>query len=106
LAQIVKTLDLDIQRQERLFAVSKSTLHRLAKERKRLNPAISDRIARLMRIYAEVMELFDDSEDAKRWLYQPHRILRGSAPIDLLDTDAGTLEVEDMLNGLRYGVYS
>jgi uncharacterized protein (DUF2384 family) len=66
LVKVVKTLDLDIRRQTQLFAVSRSTLHRLAKERKRLNPSISDRIARLMRIYAEIMELFEVPEDANR----------------------------------------
>jgi uncharacterized protein (DUF2384 family) len=39
-------------------------------------------------------------------LRRPNRSLNGRAPIDLLDTDAGTQQVAELLDRIEYGVYS
>ncbi|WP_310428971.1 MbcA/ParS/Xre antitoxin family protein [Chamaesiphon sp. VAR_48_metabat_135_sub] len=37
---------------------------------------------------------------------RPNRGLNASAPVDLLDTDAGTEQVLKLLDQIEYGVYS
>jgi putative toxin-antitoxin system antitoxin component (TIGR02293 family) len=71
-----------------------------------LTPAESDRTVRLAQVYATAVETFGDSEKAVSWLKTPNRILRGSRPIDQLDTDPGVREVEEVLGRIAYGVYS
>ena len=45
-------------------------------------------------------------ETARDWLKKPNRALAGKTPIELLDTDAGTQQVYQLLNKIEYGVYS
>jgi len=48
--------------------------------------------------------VFGTEEKASTWLTRPHRILEGTSPIELLDTDLGTQAVEAMLGRLEHGV--
>lgn len=52
------------------------------------------------------VEVFGDLEVARTWLERPNRVLQGSTPLELLDTDAGVERVTQMLNRIEYGVYS
>ncbi len=66
----------------------------------------SQKIARFARIMALSIEVFEDSQIASQWLERPNRALGGIKPIDLLDTDEGAHEVENVLRRLEHGVYS
>jgi putative toxin-antitoxin system antitoxin component (TIGR02293 family) len=52
------------------------------------------------------VDVFGDLEVARTWLEHPNRVLKGSAPLELLDTDAGVEQVTQVLNRIEYGVYS
>jgi len=71
-----------------------------------LTPSESDRTARMARTYATAVEMLGDRKKAILWLATPNRALGGDAPFDLLDTDLGAREVEDLLGRIAYGVYS
>lgn len=81
------------------------TLARRKKER-RLHPDESDRLFRLARIAAQASEVLGSTEKAARWLQKPNRALGGRVPLALLDTDAGTREVEEVLGRIEHGVVS
>lgn len=89
-----------------LLGTSERTLDRLQKEDKPLNATRSDRLYRLARVAARAIQVFENEETARKWLKRPNRALAGVAPIELLDTDAGTEEIVDLLNRIEYGVYS
>ena len=85
---------------------SRRTLMRKKKERAKLSPAESDRLARVVRIIARAEEALGDREKAHRWLRKANRALSGQRPIDLLDSDAGTRMVERILGRIEHGIYS
>jgi putative toxin-antitoxin system antitoxin component (TIGR02293 family) len=82
------------------------TLTRRLSRHSRLTAAESDRTVRLARVYAMAVEMIGDSSKASKWLRTPNRALGGEIPIDQLDTDLGTREVENILGRIAYGVYS
>jgi putative toxin-antitoxin system antitoxin component (TIGR02293 family) len=61
---------------------------------------------RLARVAAQAQNVFESADPAMIWLKRPNRALAGHAPIDLLDTDAGTEQVVELLDRIEYGVYS
>jgi putative toxin-antitoxin system antitoxin component (TIGR02293 family) len=88
------------------IGTSVRTIVRLQKEHKPLNPTWSDRLYRLARIAAQAETVLENSQTATDWLKRPNRALNGRAPVDLLDTDAGTQQVAELLDRIEYGVYS
>lgn len=85
---------------------SRRTLMRKKRERTRLSPAESDRLARVVRIITRAEEALGDREKAHRWLRKTNRALAGKRPLDLLDSDAGTRMVERILGRIEHGIYS
>jgi putative toxin-antitoxin system antitoxin component (TIGR02293 family) len=82
-------------------------LQRLAKQRApRLTPAQSDRLYRLARLVALAEEVFEDRERAHSWLRQAQRGLGGRVPLELMRTEVGAREIEDLLGRIEYGVFS
>jgi putative toxin-antitoxin system antitoxin component (TIGR02293 family) len=90
----------------KVVGTSVRTIVRLQKEHKPLNATWSDRLYRLARVAAQAQDVLESSETATSWLKRPNRALEGNAPIDLLDTDAGTEQVMELLGRIEYGVYS
>jgi putative toxin-antitoxin system antitoxin component (TIGR02293 family) len=90
----------------KVVGTSLRTIVRLQKEQKPLNATWSDRLYRLARVAALAQDVFESSETATNWLKRPNRALSGQSPIDLLDTDAGTEQVVELLDRIEYGVYS
>lgn len=106
LERVTQALDVNVVSLSNFMAISERTLARRRKARKRLRPEESDRVYRLARILARATEVFSGSEKASRWLSRPNRALGGETPLSLLDTDAGTQEVEAVLGRIEDGVYS
>lgn len=73
---------------------------------RRLRPADSDRLFRLVRILAETADVLGSEEKASRWLQSPNRALGGQTPLSLLDTDPGAQQVEEVLGRIEHGVFS
>jgi uncharacterized protein YPO0396 len=60
----------------------------------------------LSKIYAHALEVFDNSTTVWSWLNRPNRALGGAVPLELLETDSGTEQVDTILGRIEYGVYS
>lgn len=89
------------------LGVSTKTLQRQARAAdSRLKPAQSDRLYRLARVAAFAEEVLEDRERAHRWLREPQRGLGNRVPLELLGSEAGAREVEDLLGRIEYGVFS
>jgi putative toxin-antitoxin system antitoxin component (TIGR02293 family) len=90
----------------RTLGIPQRTMTRRRSQRTRLTAAESDRAVRLARVYAIAVEMIGEEEKAVQWLSTPNRALGGERPLDQLDTDVGTRQVEDILGRIAYGVYS
>ena len=90
----------------KVVGTSVQTIVRLQKEDKPLNATWSDRLYRLARVAAQAQNVFESAQTATSWLKRPNRGVNGHAPVDLLDTDAGTQQVVELLDRIEYGVYS
>lgn len=104
--QVVDRYDLDLDYLSAILGTSKRTLARRAQRGETLSPVESDRLIRFLRIAAHAEEVFESREKAIAWLKADNRALGGQAPMDLLDTDAGTEQVDKVLTRIDYGVYS
>jgi putative toxin-antitoxin system antitoxin component (TIGR02293 family) len=95
---------------DKMFAsfleISPRTLARLKQKRSRLSMSASDRLFRLARIVSLAIEALEDKEQALSWLDKPQVGLGGRRPFDLIRTEAGAREVEDLLGRIEYGVVS
>lgn len=76
------------------------------KQERRLSPGESDRLFRVVRIAVQAAEVLGGREEASRWLHTQNRALGGQTPLELLDTDLGSRQVEDVLGRIEHGVYS
>jgi len=77
-----------------------------SKERMRLTPEQSDRLARFARLLSMAEETFGSMEKARTWLERPNRALGGKKPIELVRRSSGSLLVEQALGRLAHGVYT
>ena len=107
LERVSETLDCSEQRVADLVGVSSRTLARRKREKAGvLEPEASDRLFRLAGVLARAESVLGDLSKASRWLRAVNRALGGEAPLDLLDTDVGTREVEAVLGRIEHGVFS
>jgi putative toxin-antitoxin system antitoxin component (TIGR02293 family) len=93
-------------------AEQKRLMHRIVPEatfkrrRDRLSAAESERTERMARVVANVEYVWDDREDARRFLTAPHPALRGKSPIDAAMTELGARQVEEILGKIFHGIPS
>ncbi len=87
---------------DRLVLPRKTLAHR--RTMGRLSPEQSDRLLRIVRVLDAADQTFVSSGKAMLWLRRPTAPLGGHAPIDLLDTDIGTREVERLLARIAHGI--
>jgi putative toxin-antitoxin system antitoxin component (TIGR02293 family) len=78
------------------------TIARRKKEQK-LQADESDRLLRLARVGAQAAATLGSLEKAVQWLRRPNRALGNRAPLDLIDSDIGTRQVEEVLGRIEYG---
>lgn len=86
------------------LGISLRTLQRKRNSRERLSITEGDRLYRMARIFALTISVLEDEEMAKRWLHRPQRGLGGRVPIEVIQTEAGGQEVEDLLEKIEFGV--
>jgi putative toxin-antitoxin system antitoxin component (TIGR02293 family) len=60
----------------------------------------------LFNIYSLAIKVLQDKEFAIQWLKTPKTALGDKIPINLLDTEAGAREVENLLGQIECGLYS
>ena len=73
---------------------------------RRLAADESDRLYRLARIAAHAVSVFGSEDKAGMWLRRPNRALNGELPIQVLDTDVGARQIEDLLGRIEHGAIS
>lgn len=86
-----------------LMHLPERTLARRKKQNK-LRPDESDRLFRVARIQALAVEALGSEDKAAEWLRRPNRALNGHSPLEWLDTDLGTRQVEDILGRIQHGI--
>lgn len=102
--RVEKLLGLSPPQSSRLLAISESSRKRYKHTpAKRLDPAASDRIVRLMTTVVEAEDIFGDRSKAIAWLKTPSFALNGQQPLDLMTSDPGAQLVRDELSRIRYG---
>lgn len=92
-----------------LANVALITPRTLARRKKagRMQPAESDRLVRLARVFSRAIELFDgDVEAARSWLLRPQLAFGGAVPLSMTKTEVGSREVENLIGRIEHGVIS
>ena len=89
------------------LGISQKTISRLRTgPESSLGPGASDRLYRLAVILSLAAEVLEEEELAREWLRTPQVGLNNRIPLDLLNTEAGAREVEDLLGRIENGVLS
>lgn len=106
-AFVALTTQLDISPQDvaTVFGIPPRTVAR-RKEARHLNPQESDRLYRVARAVSQAIEVLGSIDKARVWLKTPNRALGCEIPFNLLDTEIGARQVEDVLLRLNYGIFS
>jgi len=88
-----------------LMLINYRTLNR-RKASGRLNPEESDRVLRVSRVFARILELFEgDQHAARHWFLSSQKALGDESPADRAKTEFGALEVERLVGRLEHGVF-
>lgn len=105
LLELARHLQLSPQHIASVLGIPPRTVAR-RKESRHLSPQESDRLYRVARVVSEASETLGSLEKARVWLKSPNRALACETPLDLLDTEIGARQVEDVLMRLNYGLFS
>jgi putative toxin-antitoxin system antitoxin component (TIGR02293 family) len=70
----------------------------------RLSRQASERTERLARVLAAAEYVWDDADQARRWMNQPHPELAARTPLAAAATELGARRVEAVLDRLFYGL--
>jgi putative toxin-antitoxin system antitoxin component (TIGR02293 family) len=100
-----KTLQLNAQEETKLLRTSERTRARW-KHRARLDPATSDRLVRVARVFALAIDVLESETHAAEWLREKNAALRGKTPLEAIATDPGAELVTNILYQMEYGVYA
>jgi len=84
--------------------VPRRTLQHRRARKERLDLEESDRAVRLARISALAERVFEDWDAGLSWLRAPKKSLQHRAPIDLVATEAGSRQIEEMLYQIDEGM--
>lgn len=88
-----------------ILGVSTKTIGRFRKSRSSKLPVpVGDRLYRIANIYTKAKEVFENNDLAQEWLTTPQIGLNNQIPLDLLITEIGAREVEDLLSRIEYGI--
>ena len=86
------------------LVVARATLERRLRAGERLSVEESERAERVARVMALAEQVLESAEEARDFLFSPHALLGGQAPIALVRTDLGARQVEDLLWKLEYSL--
>jgi putative toxin-antitoxin system antitoxin component (TIGR02293 family) len=100
-----KQLEISPQHLTAVFGITPRTVAR-RKEARHFNPKESDRLYRVASMLSQAVEVLGSIDKARLWLKTPNRALGCEMPLDRLDTEIGTCQVEEVLLRLNYGIFS
>lgn len=70
----------------------------------RLSAEEGSRLARLASVWAMALDVWGEADAARRFLFEPHPLLHGRPPVDVvLENELGRPVVEGILGRLKYG---
>jgi putative toxin-antitoxin system antitoxin component (TIGR02293 family) len=72
--------------------------------RKRLKPNESEKVERLARLMALAESVWENEDDARAFMNEPHPLLEERSPIDVAQTEVGARRIERILMELEYGL--
>ena len=104
------TLRIVVQRVFPDAAGQRAMMHRIVPEatykrrRERLSPAESERTERLARVVAIAEDVWQDREQARRFLTTPHPEIGGKTPLDAALTELGARQAEEVMARIVYGL--
>jgi len=101
--KVAAALDLSVDELAGKLGVSPRTIRDQRMKRARLSSENTEKLVRTARIQNQARRVFSTNEAVSGWLGSPSPALAGSRPIDLLDTDLGSREVEAVINGIAFG---
>lgn len=104
LESVVERFHLKPDEVERALCLPTRTRMR-RKQRRILSAVESDRLFRLARIASLAAEALGADAKAERWLRKANRALGGQPPLELLDTEIGARQVEDVIGHIEQGVF-
>jgi len=105
LQAVMDALGLSRQEASRVLSLPLRTLDRRKRQR-RLQALESDRLYRLANIATRAIDVLGSPHHAALWLRSPNRALGGVVPLELLDTELGAEQVDEILGRIEYGMYS
>ncbi|MGA7240114.1 MAG: antitoxin Xre-like helix-turn-helix domain-containing protein [Bryobacteraceae bacterium] len=91
-------------------ADQRALMHRIVPEatykrrRDRLSAAESERTERLARVVAIAEDVWQDREQARRFLTTPHPEIDGKTPLDASLTELGARQAEEVMARIVYGL--
>ncbi len=88
----------------KMLHVSKRSIDRLKKEKKKLSTTQSEKLIEVTLLYDYGVDVFGSSEKFTKWLDRSNLALGGVAPKSLLDTNQGIKAVKTELSRIEYGV--
>jgi putative toxin-antitoxin system antitoxin component (TIGR02293 family) len=74
------------------------------RRRDRLSAAESERTERLARVVATAEDVWQDREQARRFLTTPHPEIGGKTPLDAALTELGARQAEEVMARIVYGL--
>ena len=88
-----------------VLGVSAKTVSRMrGRKGARLGLVASDRLFRLARVFALASRVLQSEQAARNWMRTPQIGLGNRVPLDLLRTEPGAREVEQLLGRMECGV--
>jgi putative toxin-antitoxin system antitoxin component (TIGR02293 family) len=87
---------------------AETTIRNRLRHEKTLSTEESERVIRLLRIFATARNLYGSTDKAIEWMHKPRRFLPEKdpvTPIELAATDVGARLVEEKLLRTTYGVF-
>ncbi|HZP61412.1 MAG TPA: antitoxin Xre-like helix-turn-helix domain-containing protein [Opitutaceae bacterium] len=103
LEQVADTLGFSAGLLAEKLGIARRTLTRKQSNGEPLSREASEKILRVARVRNLARTLFTTDEAISTWLSQPDSALDDAAPLDLLDTELGAREVENLLRALAHG---
>jgi putative toxin-antitoxin system antitoxin component (TIGR02293 family) len=103
---LAERLQISQDRLSELTSIPKRTLHRRVQQGALLKQDESERVLRLLSLYARAVEVFEDENRATRWFSSRPKAFGGKTPLDFMETEPGARWVEDILGRIEDGVFS
>ena len=106
LESLAESLSIQIPTITKVMGMNPRTLLRRKEASKNFSQVESDRLYRIAKVISCAIDVLGSKGKAKEWLSRPNMALGSEIPINLLDTEVGERQVEEVLGRILHGIYS